>query len=482
MECTVAARLACSGELLTVVDMNMDETVASLRNAIAETARESCSMWLLASGRLLLDGELLRDTLTRPEDGRFAVDIVRCEPQPALAAPPAAPTNVRLFPRCALTGEALGEVQLWPLDTLSALREAVRRRLPEEDEGPVQLLLGEHCLAGPISLASAGLRDGMVLEVLRCEARALFTASADHTVRLWDAELGTHLGTLPQGEWATSLEFHVDTSRLAVGLFDCSVKIWSYDGGFSCERTLNGHRGPVMSVAFSGDGQRLASGSFDHTAKLWSLEDGRCLRRFDGHSDGLTGVTFGDEGLLSASVDSSCKLWRFDAQSAAWSAEHPDEVNSVKFTKKECRVVTSCGDHHVRLWDGKTGTLLQLLSGFPSTVSAAVFSPNGCLVCATGADGQARLWDLTGELLWTTPRQHQDVSTSVAFSADGQCVATTSSDGTARLWNIESQRCELVLTGHQDAVMAACFVCRSDLEVRKRSGRLPDRCAVVPGV
>eukprot|EP00913_Durusdinium_trenchii_P004757 g4417.t1 len=367
MECTVAARLACSGELLTVVDMNMDETVASLRNAIAETARESCSMWLLASGRLLLDGELLRDTLTRPEDGRFAVDIVRCEPQPALAAPPAAPTNVRLFPRCALTGEALGEVQLWPLDTLSALREAVRRRLPEEDERQRGVATNqspspkEHCLAGPISLASAGLRDGMVLEVLRCEARALFTASADHTVRLWDAELGTHLGTLPQGEWATSLEFHVDTSRLAVGLFDCS--------------------------------------------------DGRCLRRFDGHSDGLTGVTFGDEGLLSASVDSSCKLWRFDAQSAAWSAEHPDE---------ECRVVTSCGDHHVRLWDGKTGTLLQLLSGFPSTVSAAVFSPNGCLVCATGADGQARLWDLTGELLWTTPRQHQDVSTSVAFSADGQ--------------------------------------------------------------
>lgn len=36
----------------------------------SQTARESCSMWLLASGRLLLDGELLRDTLTRPEDGR----------------------------------------------------------------------------------------------------------------------------------------------------------------------------------------------------------------------------------------------------------------------------------------------------------------------------------------------------------------------------------------------------------------------------
>ena len=32
------------------------------------------------------------------------MDIVRCEPQPALAPPPQAPSNLRLFPRCALTG------------------------------------------------------------------------------------------------------------------------------------------------------------------------------------------------------------------------------------------------------------------------------------------------------------------------------------------------------------------------------------------
>ena len=37
---------------------------------------------------------------------RFAVDIVRCEPMPSLAPPPAAPTNLRIFTRCALTGAA----------------------------------------------------------------------------------------------------------------------------------------------------------------------------------------------------------------------------------------------------------------------------------------------------------------------------------------------------------------------------------------
>lgn len=39
---------------------------------------------------------------------RLMVDIVRCENMPALAPPPAAPTNLRLFPRCALTGDSFG--------------------------------------------------------------------------------------------------------------------------------------------------------------------------------------------------------------------------------------------------------------------------------------------------------------------------------------------------------------------------------------
>lgn len=55
---------------------------------------------------------------------------------------------------------------------------------------------------------------------------------------------------------------------------------------------------------------------------------------------------------------------------------------------QECRVVTSCGDHHVRLWDGKTGTLLQLLSRLETQLGGL----GGPTVCANAADLLHWLW------------------------------------------------------------------------------------------
>ncbi|KAH6954040.1 WD40-repeat-containing domain protein, partial [Ilyonectria sp. MPI-CAGE-AT-0026] len=54
---------------------------------------------------------------------------------------------------------------------------------------------------------------------------------------------------------------------------DDTIKVWDTATG-ACVQTVEGHGGPVHSVAWSADGQRLASASHDDTIKVWDATAG----------------------------------------------------------------------------------------------------------------------------------------------------------------------------------------------------------------
>ena len=55
---------------------------------------------------------------------------------------------------------------------------------------------------------------------------------------------------------------------LATAGEDTTIRIWDAKS-WKPVRTLRGHTGVIMSLAFSPDGRQLASGSRDHTIKFW---------------------------------------------------------------------------------------------------------------------------------------------------------------------------------------------------------------------
>ena len=71
--------------------------------------------------------------------------------------------------------------------------------------------------------------------------------------------------------------------------------------GVKLLRTLEGHQGAVLSVAFDPQGGTLASGSDDKTVKLWEARSGKLLRTLEGHQDSVMSVAFDPQGGTLAS-------------------------------------------------------------------------------------------------------------------------------------------------------------------------------------
>ncbi|KAJ3674684.1 hypothetical protein LUZ60_005300 [Juncus effusus] len=69
---------------------------------------------------------------------------------------------------------------------------------------------------------------------------------------------------------------------LATASADHTVKIWNVDG-FKLERTLVGHQRWVWDCVFSVDGAYLITASSDTTARLWAMSTGEAIRTYQGH-------------------------------------------------------------------------------------------------------------------------------------------------------------------------------------------------------
>lgn len=157
---------------------------------------------------------------------------------------------------------------------------------------------------------------GYVSSLAWPERGTLYSAGADHAVRVWDIESGTNTRSLAGSRVISGLDFSAEANLVAAAEFDGAVRI--YDprsaGGKVVKVALASHRSPCTSVSWRpGSSTQLLSGSLDTSGgnlKLWDIRSASIpVHNIDGCGDKVLSVGWAGEGMaLSGSADGKARM------------------------------------------------------------------------------------------------------------------------------------------------------------------------------
>ena len=287
--------------------------------------------------------------------------------------------------------------------------------------------------------------------------RWLVSASADQTLRVWDAVNGGsyqilegHLGAV----WSCSFSPRDGGRRWVLsGSRDKTSRVFDVETGL-CVMVLQGHSGSVYACEWSegdSDGRFALTGSADKTLRVWYAETGECSMLLEGHTASVCCCAWsiadgGARWIVSGSDDETLRVWDLaEGQNCLLLEGHAGPVLCCKWSRASGGnkwILSGSWDKDLKLWDAQSGSVVKTFHGHSAPVYGCGWSPadGGARWILSGSyDESLRLWDArSGHCLHSLLGHTRWVRCCAWSDADGgkRWLASGSRDKTLRVWEL----------------------------------------------
>jgi WD40 repeat protein/serine/threonine protein kinase len=197
--------------------------------------------------------------------------------------------------------------------------------------------------------------------------RVWFTADGESLITsetqafyLWNARTGERRGEPFRRSIIASATFTPDRRRVAVRLWDASVRVWDPLTRQPVSLPME-HTDEVNLTIFSPSGRELLTGSRDGSTRVWNVETGRPLTPIRRHRELVNRGLFSPDGRTVVTISTGVsrneiKVW--DARSGNTLGDVPELpalITDIVFTPDNFRLAALCGGKTVVVWDVRSG-------------------------------------------------------------------------------------------------------------------------------